>query len=163
STTTTEAWLLDLGDPTSDPVPAGGRRDGVDYDVEHAGDRLLIVHNDGAPGFALAQAPLEGSADSRSWEQLLVAADGERLLSLEAFASCVALELRSAGLATVRLIPHRADGSLDLPAARDITHGGELDTVELDVNPGWEQTAVRYQLTSLLTPPTIAQTEVSVA
>src|SRR5699024_11875000 len=48
--------LLDLADPTSAPVPAGGRRDGVDYTVEHAGDRLLIVHNDGHRGFALAQA-----------------------------------------------------------------------------------------------------------
>ena len=30
STSTTEAWLLDLADPSSAPVPAGGRRDGVD-------------------------------------------------------------------------------------------------------------------------------------
>ena len=35
------------------------RRQGVEYDVEPAGDRLLIVHNDGAPDFELAEAPLE--------------------------------------------------------------------------------------------------------
>ena len=161
STTTTEAWLLDLNRPTSAPVPAGGRHTGVDYEVEHAGDRLLIVHNDGAPSFALAQAPLTPSTDPSSWEELLVAAEGERLLTVEAFASFVALELRSGGLATVRLIPRRADGSLDLAAAWDITHGGDLDTVELDMNPGWEQELVRYQLTSLLTPPTVAQTDIS--
>ncbi|NMA77929.1 MAG: S9 family peptidase, partial [Actinomycetales bacterium] len=33
----------------------------------------------------------------------------------------------------------------------------ELDTVELDANPNWDQTTVRYELTSMLTPPTIAE------
>ena len=154
STSTTEAWLLDLADPTSAPVPAGGRREGVDYGVEHAGDRLLIVHNDGHLGFALAQAPLTAP---EAWEELLVAGEGERLLAVEAFAGFVALELRSGGLASVRVIPRAADGSLLLEQSADISHGGELDTVELDANPNWDQTTVRYELTSMLTPPTIAE------
>ena len=158
STTTAEAWLLDLAAPESAPVPAGGRRDGVDYAVEHAGDRLLVVHNDGHTGFALAQAPL---AAPEQWEELLVAGEGERLLAVESFAGFVALELRAGGLASVRLIPRAADGSLRLDQAEDLTHGGELDTVELDANPNWDQQAVRYELTSLLTPPTVAEREVA--
>ena len=158
STTTTEAWLLDLADPTSAPVSAGGRRDGVDYTVEHAGDRLLVVHNDGHEGFALAQAPLDAP---ERWEELLVAGEGERLLGAEAFAGFVALELRAGGLASVRIIPRAADGSLRLDQAEDLTHGGELDTVELDANPNWDQTAVRYQLTSMLTPTTVAERDVA--
>ncbi|MFC7376093.1 S9 family peptidase [Brachybacterium sp. GCM10030268] len=158
STTTSEAWLLDLADPTSAPRPAGGRRDGVDYTVEHAGDRLLIVHNATAEGFALAEASLQ---DPSAWTDLLVAGEGERLLAVEAFASFAALELRSGGLASVRLLPRRADGSLDLEAAREVSHGGELDTVELDANPNWDQTSLRYELTSLLTPPTIAEVDVA--
>ena len=159
STTTTEAWLLDLADPISAPVSAGGRRDGVDYTVEHAGDRLLVVHNDGHEGFALAQAPLDAP---ERWEELLVAGEGERLLGAEAFAGFVALELRAGGLASVRLVPRADDGTLLLEQAADITHGGELDTVELDANPNWDQTAVRYQLTSMLTPTTVAERDVAV-
>ncbi|WP_114853349.1 S9 family peptidase [Brachybacterium sp. YJGR34] len=158
STSTTEAWLLDLTDPTSAPVGAGGRRDGVDYALEHAGDRLLVVHNDGAAGFALAQAPLSAPED---WEDLLVAGEGERLLAVEAFRDFVALELRSGGLASVRIIPRGADGSLLLEQAHDLGHGGDLDTVELDTNPNWDQTTVRYQLTSLLRPPTVAERDVA--
>ena len=158
STTTAEAWLLDLAAPESAPVPAGGRRDGVDYAVEHAGDRLLVVHNDGHTGFALAQAPL---AAPEQWEELLVAGEGERLLAVESFAGFVALELRAGGLASVRIIPRAADGSLRLDQAEDLTHGGELDTVELDANPNWDQQAVRYELTSLLTPTTIAEREIA--
>ena len=157
SSTTAEAWLLDLGAPTSAPVPAGGRRDGVDYALEHAGDRLLVVHNDGHAGFALAQASFEAPAQ---WEELLVAGEGERLLGVESFASFVALELRAGGLAVVRLIPRAADGSLLVEQAADLTHGGELDTVELDTNPGWDSTTVRYQLTSMLTPTTVAERDV---
>lgn len=158
STTTAEAWLLDLAAPESAPVPAGGRRDGVDYAVEHAGDRLLVVHNDGHTGFALAQAPLEAP---EQWEELLAAGEGERLLAVESFAGFVALELRAGGLASVRIIPRAADGSLRLDQVEDLTHGGELDTVELDANPNWDQQAVRYELTSLLTPPTVAEREVA--
>src|SRR5699024_319370 len=135
---------------------AGGRRDGVDYTVEHAGDRLLIVHNDGHRGFALAQATL---AEPGCWEELLVAGEGERLLAVEAFAGFVALELRSGGLASVRLLPRAADGTVLVDRAADVTHGGELDTVEIDANPNWDQTTLRYQLTSMLTPPTIAERE----
>ncbi|GAA1488628.1 S9 family peptidase [Brachybacterium sacelli] len=158
STTTTEAWTLDLADPTSAPVPAGGRREGVDYTLEHAGDRLLLVHNDGTRGFALAQASLE---DPSTWTDLLVADEGERLLAVEAFAGFVALELRSAGLASVRIIPRAADGSLLTEQATDLDHGGELDTVELDANPGWDRTTVRYHLTSLLTLDTVAERDVT--
>ena len=160
SSTTAENWLLDLADPTSVPRPAGGRRDGVDYTIEHAGDRLLIVHNDGAEGFTLAEASLEDPAPAH-WTPLYTAGEGERLLSVEAFARFVALELRTGGLAGVRIIPRRPDGSIDIAAAWDLTHGGELDTVELDQNPGWEQDTVRYQLTSLLTPATIAQADIA--
>ncbi|AXK46933.1 S9 family peptidase [Brachybacterium saurashtrense] len=158
STTTTEAWLLDLAEPTSAPAPAGGRRDGVDYAVEHAGDRLLVVHNDGHRGFALAQAPLDAPSQ---WEELLIAGEGERLLAVEAFAEVVALELRSGGLASVRLIPRAEDGSLRVERAAVVTHGGELDTVELDANPNWDQRAIRYQLTSMLTPPTVAERDLA--
>lgn len=158
STTTAEVWLLDLHDPTSDPRPTAGRREGVDYSIEHSGDRLLVVHNDGIQGFALAEATLE---DPSAWANVVEAGEGERILAVDAFASFVALELRSEGLAGVRVIPRAADGSLQVDASRSITHGGELDTVELGTNPNWDQQTLRYELTSLLTPTTVAQVEVA--
>ena len=207
STTTTECWLLDLADPTSTPRPAGGRRAGVEYAVEHAGDHLLVVHNDGHEGFALATAPL---ADPSAWTTILAAAEGERFEGVEAFASAAALELRSGGLAAVRVIPRagavevpvpsaaaddaapgadaddavtasaEADGSAgdaggvtgssddadpsalwDVAGAWGIDHGGELDSVWLGANHDWDSPALRYELTSLLTPSTVAEADLA--
>src|SRR5699024_7845906 len=129
----------------------------VDYTVEHAGDRLLIVHNDGHRGFALAQATL---AEPGCWEELLVAGEGDRLLAVEAFAGFVALELRSGVLASVRLLPRAADGTVLVVRAADVTHGGGLGNVESDAQPSCDQTKLRYQLTSTLPPPPTAEREI---
>ena len=45
------------------------RRPEVEYDVEVGSDRLYIVHNDGAPDFALAWAPLD-SHSAQDWQEL---------------------------------------------------------------------------------------------
>lgn len=160
SSTTSEAWLLDLSEPTSQPRPTAGRRPGLEYHLEHAGDHLLVVHNGGCVGFALAAAPLDAPAE---WTTLVEAADGERIESVTAFASAAAIELRSGGLATVRVLRRATADTTDLTAvwdldgARDVSHGGELDSVWLDENLTWDPESIRYQLTSLLTPATVAE------
>ena len=53
---TSEYRMLSTDDPEGEPRIVAPRRQGVEYDVEPAGDRLLIVHNDGAEDFALAEA-----------------------------------------------------------------------------------------------------------
>ena len=59
---TSEVWLLDAADPAGEFSVVAPRRFGVEYEVEVAGDRLLILHNDGAENFELASAPLPGAA-----------------------------------------------------------------------------------------------------
>lgn len=158
STSTTQWWTLDLAAPESDPVAVTERRPGIEYGVEHAGDRLLIVHNDGHVGFALATAPL---ADPSAWTTVLAAADGERFEGVDAFAGAVALELRAGGLPAVRVIPRDADGALRIEEIWGISHGGELDAVELGTTHDWDASALRYELTSLLTPATIAEADLA--
>src|SRR5699024_3209503 len=104
-----------------------------------------------------AQATL---AEPGCWEELLVAGEGERLLAVEAFAGFVALELRSGGLARVRLLPRAADGTVLVDRAADVTHGGELGTLRTGATPHRDPTTLHYQLTSMLTPPTIAEREI---
>ena len=58
---TTEVRLLDAADPAGSAGVVAPRREGVEYDVEPAGDRLLIVHNADNPDFDLARAPLDAT------------------------------------------------------------------------------------------------------
>ena len=62
---TSEFRLLSTDDPEGEPRIVAPRRQGVEYDVEPAGDRLLIVHNDGAEDFELAEAPLDATQPHR--------------------------------------------------------------------------------------------------
>ena len=62
---TSEYRMLSTDDPEGEPRVVAPRRQGVEYDVEPAGDRLLIVHNDGAEDFALAEAPLDATSHTQ--------------------------------------------------------------------------------------------------
>src|SRR6516165_7588351 len=41
---TSGVWLLDAANPDGEPAVVAPRREGVDYDVDDAGDRLLVLH-----------------------------------------------------------------------------------------------------------------------
>src|SRR5690348_969002 len=63
SSLTSEVWLLDAASPAAGPRVVLPRRQGVEYSVDHqdgpdGAGRLLILHNDGALNFELAQVPL---------------------------------------------------------------------------------------------------------
>ena len=55
--------VIPAGDPTGAPVVVAPRRQGVEYAVEHHGDRFLILHNDGAEDFALAFTSADAPGD----------------------------------------------------------------------------------------------------
>ena len=58
SKTTSEVHVLDADDPEGAWRVLAPRREGVEYDVEPAADRFLIVHNTDTPDADLAWAPV---------------------------------------------------------------------------------------------------------
>ncbi|CAM4149569.1 S9 family peptidase [Helcobacillus massiliensis] len=179
SRTTSECWIMPLDDPDAEPVTVGGRTPGLEYSVEWAGDHLLIVHNATTSGFSVAACaadsvgPRNNPTDTPGcWADVLDAASGERIAAVDAFASHIAVSMRADGRPAVRIIPRaeQADGGREADGgsasladrwnarlAWDISHGGELDGVDLVHNNLFEQTTVRYALQSMLTPLTIAE------
>ena len=85
SRSTSEAWVVDAASPESTPRSVGGRRHGVLYRAEHApspaGDRLLVVTNDGAVEFRLMTAPVPRDADqdASTWVEARPERADERL------------------------------------------------------------------------------------
>jgi oligopeptidase B len=150
---TSEWRLLDATAPEGSFDVVAPRRQGLEYDVEAAGDRLLILHNDGgAENFELATAPLPGAGDSRTWTPLIPHRADTRLLAVNAFADYTVVYFRRDGLTGLRVL---AAGG----AERNITFPEPIYTVAPGANPEYTQTTFRLSYNSMVTPATVYDCE----
>jgi oligopeptidase B len=144
SVLTSEVWLLDAATPEGQFTVVAPRRQGVDYDVEHAGDRLLILHNQGAENFEIATAPL---TDPATWTPLVAHRADTRLLGVDAFADYTVVHFRRDALTGLRIL--RRDGE------HEIDFGEPLYRVGPGPNPEFGSGRFRLSYTSLVTPGSV--------
>lgn len=156
SKSTSEGLLLDLDDPLAEPRLVAPRREGVEYHVEPAGDRLLVVHNANRPDFEVSWAPLDAT-DPAQWMPWLTPAAGERIVDVDAFADHVAVSLRTDGLTAVCLVTRDPSSESGVGAVRDLPVDEELYSIALDANPEWDCDTVRFVYESFVTPRTVAE------
>jgi oligopeptidase B len=152
---TGEAWLLDAADPAGQPRVVAPRRQGVEYDVDHqpgleSGDRLLILHNDGAENFELATAP---TSRPQEWRPLIGHREDTRLLGVDAFAGHMVVWYRRDGLSGLTVY---RDGS-----AREIPFPEPVYSVSPGVNPEYESARFRLRYESLATPESVYDCDVA--
>ncbi|HEY2556300.1 MAG TPA: oligopeptidase B, partial [Diaminobutyricibacter sp.] len=93
SNITSETWLLRSDDPTGEFSVVWPRREGIEYDVEHAVvdgvDRLLIVHNENAVNFELVSVP---AGDPQGHRRVLIPHNPQvRIESVDAFRDFIAV------------------------------------------------------------------------
>ena len=143
---TSEVWLLDANDPAGQPVVVAPRREGVEYDVEHAGDQLLITHNADAANFSLATAALDSPG---SWTTLIQGDETSRLLGVDAFADHVILYRRRDALTELAIMRRTPEGFGD-PEVLEFEE--PIYTVSPGRNDEWHDTRYRFGYTSLVTP-----------
>jgi oligopeptidase B len=155
---TSEVRLLPTADPEAEPRIVAPRRQGVEYQVEPAGDRLLILHNDGAEDFALAQAPLDATAHDQ-WQPVLDHQPGVRLQEVDAYADYVVIGLRRDGLTGVHVIGRSSDG--ELGDGWDVSFDEPLYTVYPGSSSFYRSPAIRLSYTSLVTPNSIYDYQVA--
>jgi oligopeptidase B len=147
---TSEAWLLDATRPEGQFSVVMTRRPGVEYSVEHqvradGTDRLLILHNDHAENFELAEATVR---DPSAWTTLISHRADTRLLGVEAFADYLVVYLRRDALTGLRIL--RSDGS-----DHEVAFGEPVYTVGPGANPEYESGQFRLGYTSLVTPDSV--------
>ncbi|WP_425955438.1 S9 family peptidase [Xylanimonas sp. McL0601] len=165
---TTEVLLIPVEEPTTRPVVVWPRREGVEYSVEDAGSRLLVLHNDGAENFELAA--LHWPRDLRAAgafalerATVLVPHDPDvRLEGVDAFADHLVLSFRRGATPRVAVAPRElvvelAESTTAPDAAlwRDVTTGEELEGVQLEASPMVDQPVVRVVVESFITPKTV--------
>jgi oligopeptidase B len=154
SKNTSQTWLADT---TSQPLElrsVGGRREGIEYDVEVASDRLFIVHNDSAIDFALAQAPLSASTPA-DWQTIWAGEPGVRLLGVSAYDRVLVASERRDGLSQVSL--RLRDETGEVGPAELIEFDEPLFTAEADDGDEADTDRIRLHFQSMITPPQVLE------
>jgi len=159
SKNTSEFWMLDAAEPTRDFSVIAPRSEGVEYDVELAGDRAWIVHNRAHRDFELAWAPI-GSTSAAQWNTVVAGADGVRVNGVDAFATHLALSVRRSGLTQVEIIVVSEDGD-PIGDRMPIVVDEPLYTIEVGSNPDYSATQVQVRIESMLTPACVYDVDVA--
>jgi oligopeptidase B len=146
SKVTSEVRYLRADRPSDAPAVIAPRRQGVEYSVEHHGDRFLILHNDHAEDFALAYTPVDSPG---SWTPLVEHRPGTRLLAVDAFSRYLVVSLRRDGLTGLRVIP------LDDRPEYDIAFPEPIYSVGPDANLEFDSDSFRLHYVSLVTPDSV--------
>ncbi len=138
------------------------RRDGIEYQVDHWGDRMVVTTNEDAVDFRVVAAPVEQAfgtlaAEPSVWSELIPHVPGHRIVGVEAFAEHLVVHEWAAAQPRLRMLFR--DGSPD----RSVELGAEPHDVELSVNPEWHSDTIRYVTASMTLPPTLYEEHVVTA
>jgi oligopeptidase B len=150
SKTTSEVRVLPADDPGADPVVVAPRRDGVEYDVDHWGDRLVIRTNLDAEDFRVVTAPLDAPGE---WTELIPHEPGRMVQGVQAFADH--LVVHEWADMQPRLRVRDRDGTERLVPAPDGPHD-----IGLGPNRIYDTDVLRVVVESLVDPPRVVDVDV---
>lgn len=147
SRSSSECHIVDAARPLDPPTLVRPRTADVEYSVDDWGDRLVILTNLEAEDFRVLTASYD---DPEQWAELIPHRPGRRIIEVDAFDGFLAISEWEEAQPRVRLI--KRDGTeTPIPVI------GEPHDVDLDSNPEWAATTVRFAYQSMLTPPTVAE------
>ena len=144
---TSEVRVLDAAEPDGAFAIIEPRRQGIEYSIDHQGDRFVILHNDGALDFELAEAPV-ATPGREHWRPVVAHATGTRLMDVDAFADHLVVHLRRDATTGLRIVPNEGD-------AWEIEFPESVFSVEPGDNPEFTTAEFRLGYESLVTPSTV--------
>jgi oligopeptidase B len=152
SGTTTEIRGLRADRPLDEPRVFLSREPGVEYAIAHRGDRLFILTNKGAENFRVVEAPED---EPGSWREVLPHRPAVKLDAIDAFRDHLVVWEREEGLPRV-LVADLVTGE-----RHRITLPEPACTIHRSGNPEFDATVLRLAWTSLVTPLTVADYDMS--
>ncbi len=145
SQVTSEVRFLPADQPHGVPAIIEPRREGIEYSVDHQGDRFLILTDDGARNFRLMSAPVSSPARA-SWTEVVPERPGVRLNSIDVHRRHVVLGQRSDGMQRLEVLD-ATDGGLHVVDQPDASY-----TAFPGSNPDYDSDVMRFFYTSLNAP-----------
>jgi len=125
------------------------RQAGLEYSVEHHGDRFVITTNaDGATDFKVVTAP-DAAPGKANWTDLVPASDSVLVQGVDVFRDHLVLYERAGGNRRIRVREWKSGESyvLDFPEEVYTVYGG--------ANPEYDSHLLRFTYTSLVTPASV--------
>ncbi|WP_413466539.1 S9 family peptidase [Microcella sp.] len=171
SSITSETHVLDASTPEGTFEVVWPRRDGIEYDLEHARlnghDVWLVTHNDEAPDFQIVAVPVD--APHAAPVTLVPHEPGRRVEGIDAFERFLVLDYRADGLprtAVAPLEPTTELAELTWPGSAwvELTapiEGDKLVSIGARGNPEWSQPLLRFGYASFTEPSTVASLDVA--
>ncbi len=145
---TSEVHYLDAHHPERSFQVLEPRHEGIEYYVDHQGDRFVIRTNSGAAtNFRLMWSPLDDTG-SEHWKELVPERSWATLDGVDAFAEYLVLHTREQGLPRIEVRPSSGESYyIDFPEPAYAVH--------LDVNREYATDILRFVYTSLITPASV--------
>lgn len=146
STVSSEQWVADAKDPALAFRVLIGRERDHEYLAEDRGDQWILRSNAGAPNFRLLRVPMAQVADRARWQVLIPEPQAGFLEDFDVFDSFFAYTARQNGLSRVHVREWQSASDREIPVAE------AASTVTLGDNREVDTRALRYEYTSLSTP-----------
>ncbi|MEM9028050.1 MAG: S9 family peptidase [Pseudomonadota bacterium] len=152
---TSELYVIDADTPTSAPRLIAARREGHEYDLEHQGDRFLILTNSNdAVDFRVCETPVS-SPDESNWREIVPHKSGRLILSQVAFKHHVVRLERENGLP--RIIITATDSGED----HAIAFSEEAYGLGMSAGFEFDTKTVRFTYSSMTTPAQVFDYDMS--
>ncbi|HYM10675.1 MAG TPA: S9 family peptidase [Bryobacterales bacterium] len=145
---TTEVRYLDAGRSDGEFRVIHPRQHGMEYSVEHHGDKFFIVTNENAKNFKLMEAPVEHPEKSR-WREVIPHRADVKLDDVEAFENYLVLLEREQGLRKIRI------WNLQTGRIHNVDFPEPVYTFAVSPNPEFHTSLLRFTYASLVTPRTV--------
>lgn len=142
-----EYYYLPANDLSAEPTLFASRDEGFSYTVDHAGDSFYILANDTHANFRLASAK-DDNAGYENWETLEAGSDNQYMTGFATFSSFMAIAKRVNGVDQITLRKYNGE-------EYNINFPEPVYSVSLGQNPSFDQTELRLNYQSLITPLTV--------
>ncbi len=148
--TTTDEWRILPADGTSSDFKVfEPRRNGIEYQIEHAGDRFFIATNEDAQNFRLMETPVNATS-RENWREVIPHRADVLITGMDAFEDFLALYERKDGFRQIRL--SAPDGR---SGVRYVNFPEPVYTFYPTRNPEYKTKILRFIYTSLVTPNSV--------
>lgn len=145
STESSEVHVVRADDPTGEWRLVAARRPGIEYDIEHHGDRFLLVTNDTGADFRIAQASVDNPGPE-TWTDFVPHQAGVRVVGVDAFEKHLVVSSRVEGRTELDIIDVQTEDR------RRLEFDEPIYSVGVSVNREFATDTLRIGYASLTTP-----------